>query len=441
MILNNKNGAVSDRLKQALLKEKIAIYNNSLNPKSIINPKRSRVFPKRKEKAAQVSQAEEEARKKPKTSVPSLIQEKIQEKKKKFILEVIGQSDGIKNIKRYLSNFPLKVGNLEPKNFSPIVLLYGKPGIGKTTACQFISKDLGYDLIEVNVSETRSYDEIYDYLCKSGFGKTIKSNKTAILFDEIDGAYSGERNAIRAIIDFLEKYKNVSNRSPIFCTCNEAHISLLKPLLPYCQKIQFHKLYYSDMKIIGLRLIRELGIKISNETLFQLAKICDGDARYFKNMLSLYKFLPISDRESKDQNTNIFDITKEFMLQKNLDHDKEEILLDRFSCSGRLGLGLVQNNYAQMSSHMDDVFFMAEALSLGDYIGNGFSEEQKSLATNLVRATCRSLSFNSQDMLNMAHNYYFQPMSKKIMKKRYISKYKLPDIMDCLYAESCLFVS
>ena len=51
------------------------------------------------------------------------------------------------------------------------LFLYGPPGIGKTSIAQVISKQYGFDLIEINASDARNKSTLEEAL-----GKAIKQN-------------------------------------------------------------------------------------------------------------------------------------------------------------------------------------------------------------------------------------------------------------------------
>jgi len=63
-------------------------------------------------------------------------------------------------------------------------LLYGPPGIGKTSAVYAIASDLGYSVVDVNASDSRRKDDLESLLARvkmKGFRKWL------LLMDEVDG--------------------------------------------------------------------------------------------------------------------------------------------------------------------------------------------------------------------------------------------------------------
>lgn len=92
------------------------------------------------------------------------------------------------------------------------VLLTGAPGIGKTSAVEAISEELGMKIIETNASDERRRSELMDIMrrCQMySFGKDI-----IYLLDEIDGAYYGAWGTLKQIL--------MNSRYPVVMTANDA---------------------------------------------------------------------------------------------------------------------------------------------------------------------------------------------------------------------------
>jgi chromosome transmission fidelity protein 18 len=85
-----------------------------------------------------------------------------------------------------------------------VLLLAGKPGLGKTTMAEVLATQAGYQVIEINASDDRSSRTVTDQIksalesrtldagAKFGGGLSLKSNRpTCVIIDEIDGAAAG----------------------------------------------------------------------------------------------------------------------------------------------------------------------------------------------------------------------------------------------------------
>ncbi len=70
------------------------------------------------------------------------------------------------------------------------VLLYGPPGTGKTSAAYALARDLNYDTIELNASDTRTHGIINRIVGSASTSGTLSPGKgKIIILDEVDGIH------------------------------------------------------------------------------------------------------------------------------------------------------------------------------------------------------------------------------------------------------------
>lgn len=73
-----------------------------------------------------------------------------------------------------------------------VVLLCGKPGLGKTTLAHVVARHAGYNVIEMNASDERTAqsfrDKVEDSLTMKPLFGTIDPRPNCLVIDEIDGA-------------------------------------------------------------------------------------------------------------------------------------------------------------------------------------------------------------------------------------------------------------
>lgn len=109
----------------------------------------------------------------------------------------------------------------------PAVLLYGEPGVGKTTLAHRCLKEQSLKIIEFNASHTRSgtsFRKIILPLLKEGGVVTMletgKKGGIGIILDEIDGLSQGEKGGLKELLDFLRAWKPTHKSTPLILISN-----------------------------------------------------------------------------------------------------------------------------------------------------------------------------------------------------------------------------
>eukprot|EP00898_Chlorokybus_atmophyticus_P003310 jgi/Chlat1/3980/Chrsp26S04217 len=139
------------------------------------------------------------------------------------------------------------------------VLLYGSPGVGKTTAAHIVSKALGFIVFEVNASDTRNKAE--KDIRNGMHGSTANIMKemitnTALPFVKgdavsgvgqgkasdghmkkmVDGMSGGDRGGVADLIQSIHK-----SMVPIICICNDKYSQKIKSLLNHVLELEFRR--------------------------------------------------------------------------------------------------------------------------------------------------------------------------------------------------------
>jgi replication factor C large subunit len=218
-------------------------------------------------------------------------------------------------------------------------LLFGGPGVGKTSLVNALGEEKNLEVIELNASDYRTASQIREVIGQSMKQMSLFKKSKIFLIDEIDGlAGRVDRGGTKEIIKIIKE-----SRYPIVLTANNPYDSKLRSLRSYCLLISFGKVYYWDI-IKRLEFICEQeGLSCDKEVLKLLAKRSEGDIRSAINdleSLSGKKEIKIKDLEDlgfrRKENT-IFDVLKMIFKTKtalaaklsiqNVDKSPDEIFL------------------------------------------------------------------------------------------------------------------
>jgi len=176
-------------------------------------------------------------------------------------------------------------------------LLSGPPGVGKTTTAYLVCKELGYDVVEMNASDTRSKkmlgESVSDTLnttsVASMMGKGNENNsvtkKRVLLMDEVDGMAGNEdRGGIAELIVLLK-----SSKVPVICMCNDRNHQKIRSLANYCFDLRFSRPRVEQIKAAMMSICFKEKIQIKPEALNELIIGCGQDVRQVLHHLSMVK--------------------------------------------------------------------------------------------------------------------------------------------------------
>lgn len=318
--------------------------------------------------------------------------------------QLIGQQGDKSNAKKFhywLSNWyknrsskvkparPTPYTKNDDGGFFKAALLSGPPGIGKTTTVYVVTKELGYDLLEFNASDTRSKKLLKDHVTDLLSNTTVKgyftddkaeksTKKHILLMDEVDGMAGNEdRGGVQELIALIK-----STDIPIVCVCNDRNNPKMRTLSNYTFDLRFAKPRMEQIKGPMMSLCYKEGIKVNSEELSQLIESTNQDIRQVINHLALLGANIDSNDESqtnkkainKDMKLGPWDVVRKVFTEsehKTMNiHDKSALFFHDYSISPLF----VQENYlsvvpkAPKSELLDRVAKSAESLCIGDII-------------------------------------------------------------------------
>ena len=170
----------------------------------------------------------------------------------------------------------------------PGVLLVGPPGIGKTTSVHALANDLSYHVVELNASEYRTAEKIYERLGSLSRTYTLEGylgggvqKRVLVFFDEIDGIDPKEdKGGLDAVISISEK-----REYPVIAAANVPDKQKHKKLFELFKVVEFKELTPKHIVILLKRIVDRENLNIELDTLLKIAERCRGDARLAINML------------------------------------------------------------------------------------------------------------------------------------------------------------
>lgn len=190
------------------------------------------------------------------------------------------------------------------------LILYGKPGTGKTSSAHALANEMQWDVIELNASDQRTKGVIEKVAGSSSLTASLSGAfRKLILLDEADNLQgTADRGGARAIIDVI---KNA--RQPVILVANDLY-GLSSELRSRCDTVQFRALPARSI-VPRLRYICSAeGIDCEEAALRELAESAGGDIRAAVNMLYASalgrEHLTVKEvhTSGKDQRSSIFDL-------------------------------------------------------------------------------------------------------------------------------------
>ncbi len=181
--------------------------------------------------------------------------------------DIIGQDKALKELKDFIVNFK--------KQRKKAALVYGVPGVGKTSSIYTIANELGLEILEVNASDFRNTEQINSKIGVAVGQQSLFFKSKVILVDEIDGlSGTKDRGGIQAIVKLFEK-----TAFPIVLTAINPWPHKFSTLRRKTNMIEFEPLDASSIYKILKKICDSEKIKYEDSVLKGLARRSGTDAR------------------------------------------------------------------------------------------------------------------------------------------------------------------
>jgi len=181
--------------------------------------------------------------------------------------DMVNQKESAEKLKNYIENYKSQ------KKKS--MLLYGPPGVGKTSLVYVIANDLDLEIIEVNASDFRNKDKINSIIGTASKQMSLFAKGKVILVDEVDGlSGTKDRGGMPALVAVIKKSSH-----PIILTALDPYDKKFSKLRSICEVNALNELNYTDIYERLKIICTKEGIKYEDIALKSLARRAGGDMR------------------------------------------------------------------------------------------------------------------------------------------------------------------
>ncbi|NJF25253.1 replication factor C large subunit [Thermococcus sp. Bubb.Bath] len=185
--------------------------------------------------------------------------------------EIVNQNKAIEQVRAWVEAW---LSGKPPKKKA--LLLAGPPGSGKTTTVYALAHEYGFEVIELNASDERTYEKIERYVQAAYTMDILGKHRKLIFLDEADNI---EPSGGKEIAKLIERARN-----PIIMAANH-YWEVPREIRSKAQIVEYKRLTQRDIIKALVRILHMEKKTIPKEVLYDIAKHANGDLRAAVNDL------------------------------------------------------------------------------------------------------------------------------------------------------------
>ncbi len=233
----------------------------------------------------------------------------IEKYRPKNFSEIVGQDMIVQKIKAFMKYYGTG---------KKAIILYGPPGVGKTTIAYATAKELDAEIFELNASDLRNKEKMRNVLRPAIEQRSLTKKRKIILVDEVDGISTVDRGGLTELLSLIG-----TTKYPIIITANDVWNRKLSDLRKKTEIVQLKEANYEDIIKVLEKILEKEDLFLNLNIIKSIAIRAKGDLRAAINDLQTVSRLQdpsIITLDERNKEIDIFNALRTIFKKKT---DKE----------------------------------------------------------------------------------------------------------------------